>query len=126
MSNENSDRLQVMWEQQEKFMQLLRQKRSFPEFPVDIQSKDGQKFLKDITHECMHELFEANVELKNSKSHRATEIKEIDRQSYITELIDSLHYFFEIAIASGITLDELYAAYIDKGNTNTQRILNGY
>lgn len=107
-------------------MNLLREKRGFPGFPVDMSSKEGQRFLKGITHDCMDELFEANQHLKNSKNHRATEVKDIDRSAYVEELVDALHYFFEIAIASGITLDELYDAYISKGVTNVTRIKNGY
>lgn len=120
------DKLQQMWDQQFSFMKLLQDKRGFPSFPVDMKSKTGQKFLKSITHECMGELFEANQELKNSKGHRATEISEIDRDAYIEELVDSLHFFFEIVIASGVSLDELYDAYMKKGEINFQRIENGY
>jgi len=121
-----SDKLQKMWDQQFAFMKLLQEKRGFPDFPVDITSKSGQKFLKNITHECMGELFEANQELKNSKNHRATEISHIDRDAYVEELVDSLHFFFEIVIASGVTLDELYDSYMKKGEINFSRIENGY
>ena len=121
-----SDKLQEMWDQQLEFMNLLKKKRDFPEFPVDIRSKAGQKFLKSITYECMGELFEANQELKNSKTHRATEISDLDKDAYLEELIDSLHFFFEIVIASGISLDEMYDAYMKKGNKNFDRIENGY
>lgn len=120
------DKLQEMWLQQKEFMTLLQQKRNFPSFPVDPSSKSGQKFLKGITHECMHELFEANQALKNSKDHRATDIEEFDRDHYVEELVDALHYFFEIAILSGISLEELYSAYIKKGETNINRIESGY
>ena len=122
----NEDKLHQMWEQQFQFMRLLQEKRGFPAFPVDIKSKAGQKFLKSITYECMGELFEANQELKNSKGHRATEICDIDRDAYVEELADSLHFFFEIAIASGVGLDELHEAYMKKGEINFQRIENGY
>ena len=121
-----SDKLQQMWDQQLEFMNLLKKKRGFPEFPVDIRSKAGQKFLKSITYECMGELFEANQELKNSKTHRATEISDLDKDAYLEELIDSLHFFFEIVIASGISLDEMYDAYMRKGVKNFDRIENGY
>ena len=50
------DKLQEMWDQQRKFMELLQVSRNFPEFPIDMTSKFGQKYLKGITHECMHEL----------------------------------------------------------------------
>jgi predicted house-cleaning noncanonical NTP pyrophosphatase (MazG superfamily) len=120
------DKLQEMWNQQEKFMELLQSRRGFPEFPLDMKSKTGQKFLKGITHECMHELFEANLLLKNSKDHRATDVKEFNREDYIEELVDALHYFFEIAICSGVTMDELHEAYMKKGRININRIENGY
>lgn len=120
------DRLQTMWNQQEEFMRLLQEKRGFPLFPVDITHKSGQKFLKSITYECMGELFEANQELKNGKDHRATDVSNFDRDAYVEELVDSLHFFFEIVIASGITLDELYNSYLSKGTTNVNRINGGY
>jgi len=120
------DKLQSMWDQQHQFMKLLQKTRNFPEFPVDVSSKQGQKFLKGITHECMHELFEANMILKNSKDHRATDVSEFDRDSYVEELVDALHYFFEIAITSGVTMEELYTAYMKKGDVFFSRIENGY
>lgn len=107
-------------------MDLLREKRGFPKFPVDLSSKGGQKLLKEITHECQHELFEANQHLKNSKSHRVTDVSDFDRAAYLEELVDSLHYYLEIAIASGVTPDELFEAYMEKGNTNFKRIEGGY
>jgi len=107
-------------------MRLLQEKRSFTEFPVDITAKSGQKIVKDITHECMHELFEANQHLKNSKDHRATDVKNFDRDAYIEELSDALHYFIEIAILTGVSMDELYEKYMQKGSINVERINNGY
>lgn len=120
------DKLREMWIQQEAFMKLLQKERSFPNYPVDPTSKFGQKFLKGITHECMHELFEANLLLKNSKDHRVTDVTEFDRDSYVEELVDALHYFFEIAILSGVSLDELHRAYMKKGQVNIERIEGGY
>lgn len=121
-----NDRLQMMWDEQESFMRLLQEKRNFPKFPISLSDKTGQKFLKGITHECMHELFEANVLLKNSKDHRETQINEFDRDSYIEEISDALHYMLEILIASGITLEEFYEIYMKKGEVNKKRILQGY
>lgn len=119
------DKLAKMMEQQEKFMRLLQEKRGFPPFPVDLTSKAGQKFLKTISYECADELHESRQHLKN-KDHRATHIKDIDREAYVEELVDALHFFFEIVIASGISVDELYDAYIKKGETNVQRINGDY
>lgn len=120
------DKLQEMWEQQRKFMVLLQERRDFPQFPVDMTTKSGQKLLKSITHECMHELFEANQVLKNSKDHRVTDVSDFNREHYVEELVDALHYFIEIAILSGVSMNELYEAYMKKGEINNRRIENGY
>jgi len=37
-----------------------------------------------------------------------------------------MHFFLEICILSGVSLDEFVAAYIEKGNKNTKRITDGY
>lgn len=115
-----------MWEQQASFVSLLQTKRGFPQVPVDISSKPGQKLLKDITHHVMDELFEAGQHLKNAKSHRATLVPEVDREAYKEELVDALHLFFELVMAAGISLDELVEAYLKKGETNFVRINSGY
>jgi hypothetical protein len=120
------DKLEMMWDQQWKFIKLLQEKRGFPQCPTDITSKQGQKFLKDITHHMMDELFEAGQHLKNSKSHRATLVPEVDREAYKEELVDAMHLYIELLIASGITMDEFVEAYLKKGETNFERINNGY
>jgi hypothetical protein len=107
-------------------MVLLQEKRNFPQFPTDITSKKGQQFLKDIRNHLMEELFEAGQHLKNAKSHRATELPEVDREAYKEELVDALHLYFELVIASGVSLDELYDAYMKKGDVNFERIRTGY
>jgi len=120
------DRLSLMWQQQSAFMRLLQEKRGFPQFPADLASKKGQQFLKDIRNHVMEELFEAGLHLRNAKSHRATELPEVDREAYKEELVDALHLYFELVIASGISLDELVEAYLQKGIVNFKRIDEGY
>lgn len=120
------DKLRKMWEQQESFMRLLCEKRDFPSYPLDLEKKSDQKFLKGITHECMHELFESNMLLKNSKDHRATEVGGFDREEYLEEMSDVLHYYFEILILCGVTPDEIYESYMKKGEKNVRRIAEGY
>lgn len=120
------DRLQTMWDQQRAFMRLLQRQRGWPDFPVDLASKKGQQLLKDIRNHILEELFEAGQHLKNAKSHRATELPEVDRAAYREELVDAQHLLFELVIASGIGLDEFFDAYIKKGCVNVVRIENGY
>lgn len=121
-----SDSFDEMWEQQRDFMKLLQEKRGFPQFPVDISSKPGQKLLEDISFHMMKELFEAGQHLKNSKSHRITEIKDVDQDAYLEELVDVLHLYFEVCIAAGITPERLKQSYLAKGKTNFERINGGY
>lgn len=121
-----ADSFDEMWEQQYDFMRLLQEKRGFPQFPVDISSKSGQKLLEDISFHTMKELFEAGQHLKNSKSHRITEITDVDQDAYLEELVDVLHLYFEICIAAGITPERLKKAYIAKGEVNKARIEGGY
>jgi len=122
----SNDKLQLMWDQQHDFMKLLQKKRGFPKFPVEITSKPGQQFLEGISFHLMKELFEAGQHLRNAKSHRITEIKEVDFEAYKEELVDVLHLYFELCIASGISMDELYETYMKKGATNVNRIESGY
>ena len=125
-SSEPMDMLQLMWLQQHNFVKLLQQRRSWPIDPLDLTQKENQRFLKSITHDCMDELYEANKELKNSKQHRQMNITEFDRVAYVEELIDAQHFLFEIAIMSGVTAEEFFAAYMKKGMTNVARIEMGY
>jgi len=121
-----SDRLTQMFEQQQEFIKLLQEKRGHPEIPLDLKQKESQQFLKSLSHECMHELFESNLLLKNSKRHRATEITEFDRESYMEELSDVLHYFIGILKCSGITAEEIFVVYMRKGQVNIDRVNSGY
>lgn len=120
------DKLEKMYNQQRDFNELLRDERQMPDFPLDLREKKNQQMLKGLAHECMHELFEANHLLKNSKAHRVTEVKDFDRESYKEELVDALHYFFGIVIYSGISAEELYEAFMKKGEVNVRRVKSGY
>ena len=121
-----NDRFCEMFEQQKSFVKLLRDKREHPDFPLDLSLKKNQQFLKSLSHECMHELFESNMLLKNSKKHRSTEFSEFDRESYVEELSDVMHYLIGILIYSGVTPEEMYEMYMKKGNVNIERINGGY
>ena len=121
-----NDRFCEMFEQQKSFVELLRDKREHPDFPLDLSMKKNQQFLKSLSHECMHELFESNMLLKNSKKHRTTEFIEFDRESYKEELSDVLHYLIGILIYSGITAQEMFEMYMKKGKVNIDRINGGY
>ena len=121
-----SDRFVEMWNQQKSFMDLLVKERGFPQFPVDLSTKVGQKFITDTMHHCTDELHEARQHLKNAKTHRLTQVTDIDRSAYLEELNDAFHLFLEVVIASGFSIDELFESYIEKGKVNVERIVKGY
>lgn len=120
------DRLSEMFRDQEEFMVLLKEHRGFPDFPVDITSKDGQQVLREASHGGIEEWHEALKHLKNWKKHRATEVKEIDRSEFLEEMCDALHYFIEVCVLAGVSSSELFEAYMAKGKTNKRRIQEGY
>jgi len=124
--NQEDDRWEAMFQQQEAFMKLLQEKRDFPTFPLDLRKKDHQKIVKDISHDCMHELFEAVHLLKNSKAHRVTEFPEFDRESFLEELADVSHYLIEIFILLGMSPKDVFYAYMKKGTINAARITGDY
>lgn len=115
-----------MFKQQDEFMKLLQTKRIFPVYPLDLSKKEHQRIIKDISHDCMHELFEAVHMLKNSKLHRATNVAEFDRESFLEELADVAHYLIEIFILLGVTPKQAFNAYVRKGTINVARINGGY
>lgn len=126
MRLKSSDMFRNMFTQQEEFLNLLTEKRNHPEFPLDISKKESQTFLKTLSHECMHELFEANMHLKNSKMHRSTELQDFDKEAYIEEIADVFHYLIGICIYSGIDIETVFDAFMKKGEKNFSRINSGY
>ncbi len=118
--------LNKMFEQQEEFMLLLKQHRNFPNWPIDIKSKAGQQLCREMVFSSVEEYFEALQHLKNWKSHRVTEVKKIQKDKFLEELCDMLHYFIGLLIVVGIRPDELYDAYMKKGKINEERIKGNY
>jgi hypothetical protein len=121
-----ADRLKQVFSQQEEFMQLLKEHRGFPAWPVDISSKEGQQVLRDASLAGIEEWFEALKHCKNWKKHRATDVPEIDRDEFLEEMCDALHYFIEVTLLAGVSSEELFDAYMKKGRVNITRLTNGY
>lgn len=99
---------------------------SYPTLPADLSKKSNQQFCRDLALRGVEELIEAVQELKNSKSHRQTEIKEFDRNAFLEEIVDSLNFIFSLVIVSGFTEDDLFDAYLKKDMILHDRLDNGY
>jgi uncharacterized radical SAM superfamily Fe-S cluster-containing enzyme len=71
-------------------------------------------------------MFEALQELKNAKSHRQTDVPDLDRDAFLEENVDALKYFFTTRMLVGITPDELHTAYVKKHQKICKRLQEGY
>lgn len=120
------DRLASIWNDQVGFMRLLQARRGFPPFPVDLTSKPGQRLVKEIAQDAAGEIFEALAHLKNAKLHRAADVPALDRAAFVEELVDAFKLLIEVAVLSGVSLDEFWAAYAAKTEVNRKRIEGEY
>lgn len=79
---------------------------------------------KDVHLALIVEVVEALAETpwKTWKKHQ----KPVDRDKYIMELADIMHFFVEAALLHDIDADELFAAFCLKNNINRDRQERGY
>lgn len=49
-----------------------------------------------------------------------------NREAYVEELADCMHFFAVLCLAGGVTGAELHEAYVKKNEENQRRIANGY
>jgi len=121
------DRLQSIFELREEFMKAIRDKRgAYGEWPVDIGEKKSQQLIREISLKGVEEMFEALAELKNWKSHKLTENREVNRDAFLEEIIDAFNYFFAVMILAGVSSEEFFDAYVRKDKVIHERLSNGY
>ncbi len=120
-----ADKLEIAFKLQQEFMDLLVEHDRFPEYPVDLTTKPGQRFAKECTFNCIAELMEATVVLKN-KMHRISEETAVDFPHYREELGDAFAFFMEICILSGLTASDLYDEFMRKNAIVRRRVSEGY
>jgi hypothetical protein len=119
------DKLDIAYALQKEFMDMLVEHDRFPEYPVDLTTKQGQRFFKEIMFNLIAELMEATVILKN-KMHRLSDATEIDFPHFIEELGDGFAFFLEGLAAVGITPDMLFREFSRKNGIVRKRIQEGY
>lgn len=90
--------------------------------PVDIETKQGQRTCRDTGLKAVEELFEAFALLKNSKEHRKTNVQGFDRDAFLEEYVDSLHFQLEMLLMLSVTPEELMQAYERKNKIVHERI----
>ena len=124
----SKDKLEELFEKRETFMHLIQEKfpDSYSSWPVDISNKNSQVLLRETALKGVEEMFEALGHLKNWKSHRETDIPEIDREEFLEEIVDAFNYFFSLIILMGVDVDEFYEAFNKKDEIIRSRIKKGY
>ena len=124
----NPDRLSEIFEMRESFMELLEQSKpgSYPEWPLDISTKQSQQVLRDTALKGIEEMFEALQHLKNWKPHRTTEMPDFDSVEFLEEVVDAFNYFLSVLVLVGVDKDDFFDAYVKKDNIIRDRLKSGY
>jgi len=129
LSMESQDRLTQMFAKRETFMHLLRQKfpNAYPvDWPVDLSNKDAQSNVRDIALKGVEEMFEALQHLKNWKSHRETNMPDVDKDEFLEEVVDSFNYFFSLLILAGFDENDFFTMFEKKDKIIRERLTNKY
>lgn len=123
------DKLTRMFKMRENFMHSLRVAHpgTYPiSWPVDVTQKDNQRLCRDLALHGVEEIFEATAHLKNAKSHRTSEITDIDRDAMLEEMVDAFNYFLSMLILMGFTEQNLFDMFVKKDGIIHERLTNGY
>lgn len=128
MSNNNLDRLSAIFELRTSFMNSLEEVKpgSYPEWPLDISSKQSQQILRDTALKGIEEMFEALQHLKNWKPHRSTDMPEFDQKEFLEEVVDAFNYFLSVLVLVGVSEEDFFKAYKEKDDIIRSRLKSGY
>jgi hypothetical protein len=123
------DKLEDIFHKRNTFMKEIQCKfpNSYPEqWPINISEKSSQTILRETALKGVEEMFEALQHLKNWKTHRETDMPEIDREEFLEEIVDAFNYFFSLMILIGVDVDEFYNAFNSKDEIIRRRLQKGY
>ena len=122
------DKLHQIFSLRNSFMAMIKNKfpDSYPEWPVDLSSKQAQITCRETALKGVEEMFEALGHLKNWKPHRQTEMPEINREEFLEEIVDAFNYFLSLIILIGVDVDEFYDAFLKKDEIIRSRLKEGY
>ncbi len=122
------DKLHQIFSLRNSFMAMIKDKfpDSYPEWPVDLSSKQAQITCRETALKGVEEMFEALGHLKNWKPHRQTEMPEINREEFLEEIVDAFNYFLSLIILIGVDVDEFYDAFLKKDEIIRSRLKEGY
>lgn len=124
----SDDRLADIFAMRLEFLNAMKLKipAAQPDLPIDLSSKQGQQYCRDIALRGVEEMFEALQHLKNWKTHRQTDIPGFDREDFLEEVVDAFNYFFALLIAVDCDEDEFFDAFLKKDKIIHERLNNKY
>lgn len=116
-----ADKLNQIFELQRDLMQELAKVDDIS-WPVNIASKSGQKLCREITLRATEELHESLQLMRKWKTHKHVDDYDFDHAAFLEEIVDSLHYIFELLILVDIGAEELFQAFHTKHLVNMDRV----
>ncbi len=120
-----ADMLEKAFVLQREFMDMLVEHDKFPEYPVDLTTKPGQRFVKECVFNMIEEIMEASFTLKN-RAHKLSDDNVVDIAHFREEVGDAFAYFIEICHLCGISATDLYTEYSRKNAIVRKRLADGY
>ena len=123
-----NDKLDSLFSLRQEFMRHIESVKpgTYPEYPVDITTKESQQLVRDLALKGVEEMFEALGLLKNWKPHRDTDRPEINQEEFLEEVVDAFNYFLSMLVLVGVSSEELYRAYLKKDKKIHARLSTGY
>jgi dimeric dUTPase (all-alpha-NTP-PPase superfamily) len=115
------DRLEEMLRMQEE----LQRKYNGGFAPQDLEGERRIDFIRTMILATEDELHEALRETawKPWSNHL---IRGINREGFLSEMIDAWHFYMNLLLVANITADEFFNAYLRKNQINHDREDNGY
>ena len=124
-----TDKLEDIFHKRNSFMKEIQSKfpNSYPaQWPINISEKSSQTILRETALKGVEEMFEALQHLKNWKTHRETDMPEIDREEFLEEIVDAFNYFMALLIVVDVDEEKLFEAYLKKDKKIRKRLDEGY
>jgi phosphoribosyl-ATP pyrophosphohydrolase len=103
--------------------QLALQKSSYGGDPNDLPFPEKINYIRVMALALEDEVHEALNETA-WKTWQASE--HINRDAYVGELVDALHFLVNLALAVGVSPDEFAERYFEKATKNEKRMADGY
>lgn len=133
MTDKVPDTLATIFTQQRRLMRAVWLKEINSGLSIPTKEEDwGRVEMRAIQgriHETyghlVRELSEAMQHLDGSKSWKANP-RPVNRDEFVEEMADSLHFFVEMCILAGIDAESLFLAYFNKAAVNQTRVENQY